>query len=832
MIDGQLHEVLAAYEVGQALQPEPAGGTAGRTWKVSTRRGEYFLCRRGPRTSGEARLAFNHELRAHLVARGVPTVAARSMRGCLLLALCLLAPDAWGAQVRGQVRLRLDDQPVPLTQVRFLSETSGAIYETHTGEDGSYLLELPDSPTAVGTPPPLPARTQLGLAYPNPFNPAVILPLDLAAPAWVRLEIFTSLGQPLRLLVDREMPAGAHLLRWDARDDQGQGAAAGVYLFLLNADEYTARGKLTLADGAVGLPAEKMAALQQPSLYTVQVRGPAIRPLELAHVEASGADTVLLVDPDQATQRLPSGQWTSMAGVPGGWFGMGSPHYQDEAPEHRVYLDPYYLELHEVTVAQYRACAEAGACPEPARGEACTWDLENDFPVNCVSWYDAQRYCHWAGMRLPTEAEWEKAARGALGRVYPWGDEAPGGAGDCRRAVMMQAGLGLGCGYDGPGPVGTRAADASPYGIRDLAGNVWEWTADWYGRDYYGRSPERNPDNTEESLHKSLRGNSWHYVDPNPDLRAANRYRFRPLRWSPYIGIRCARDALPGTAAAPLEAPSPLELQALGLADWQERNALAMQAEGDTLPRPARADTQMAFIPAGPFTMGFDRGSGDEGPAHTAELSAYYLDRTEVTVAQYRACVEAGGCTPPHHGAKTYRLAYEGRFTNWDQPGREQHPVNAVSWVQADQYCRWAGKRLPTEAEWEKAAGGEGRRYPWGDEEATCERVVMDDGGDGCGQDSTWPVGSKPEGASPHGVMDLAGNVWEWVADWYDHGYYGRAPLADPFNADPASGLKILRGGSLADQNPHIHAVTNRLAYDPGQRYDYTVGFRCARNGP
>ncbi len=758
------------------------------------------------------------------------------MWGYLLFVSCFLIRTAWGAEVRGQVRLRLDDQPVPDAQVRYLSETDGAVYETRTAEDGTYVLELPEPTTAVAAPPPLPTRTQLGPAYPNPFNPAVVLPLDLAAPAWVRLEIFTALGQPLRLLVDQELPAGAHLLHWDARGEQGQGVAAGVYFFVLTAGAYSARGKLTLADGTVGLPAGKGAAQEQVPLYTVQVHGPAIRPLERTHFAPHDpdADPILLVDPDQIAQRLPSGAWTSMAGIPAGWFPMGSIHYQNEQPEHQVYLDPYYLELHEVTLAQYRACAEAGACAEPARGEACTWGAapEDEYPVNCVSWYDAQRYCRWAGMRLPTEAEWEKAARGALGQAYPWGNEAPGGAGDCRRAVMMQAGLGLGCGYDGPGPVATRAADASPYGVRDLAGNVWEWTADWYGRDYYTHGPQRNPVNTEESLHRSLRGNSWFYVDPNPDLRAANRYRFRPLRWSPYIGIRCARDPLPAAAEAPLEPPSPAELQALGLADWQERNALVMKAEGDTLPHPARADTQMVFIPPGPFAMGFDRGSGDERPVHTVELSGYYLDRFEVTVAQYRACVAGGGCTPPHAGSRTYRLEFEGRFANWNQPGREHHPVNAVSWAQADQYCRWAGKRLPSEAEWEKAAGGDGRRYPWGDEEASCDRIVMDDGGDGCGQDNTWPVGSKPAGASPYGVMDLAGNVWEWVADWYDHGYYGRAPLADPFNADPGSeSLKILRGGSLADQNPHIHTVTNRLAYDPEQGYDYTVGFRCARSG-
>ena len=224
---------------------------------------------------------------------------------------------------------------------------------------------------------------------------------------------------------------------------------------------------------------------------------------------------------------------------------------------------------------------------------------------------------------------------------------------------------------------------------------------------------------------------------------------------------------------------------------------------------------------------------GDERPRRPVYLSAYYLDKYEVSVAQYRACVETGQCTRPYSGGAAYRLPFEGGYTNWDKPDRDHHPVNAVNWNQADQFCRWAGKRLPTEAEWEKAGGGDGRVYPWGDEQPSCERAVIDDGGDGCGQDSTWPVGTKPAGASPYGVMDLAGNVWEWVDDWYERAYYQRAPALDPRNTDPgAEGLKVLRGGSLADQNTHIYALSNRLAYDPWQGFDYTIGFRCARPAP
>lgn len=188
--------------------------------------------------------------------------------------------------------------------------------------------------------------------------------------------------------------------------------------------------------------------------------------------------------------------------VPAGEFLMGSTEddddaIEDEKPRHTVDLDAFWIDKHEVTNAQYRQCVEAGEC-----GEAGCWDddLYNapDQPVVCVTWDDAAAYATWVGGRLPTEAEWEKAARGTEGRIYPWGDSAP----DCTRANHADC-------TGSPTAVGSFPEGASPYGVLDMAGNVWEWVADWYGSDYYAHSPTRNPPGPDSGGFRVLRGGSY-----------------------------------------------------------------------------------------------------------------------------------------------------------------------------------------------------------------------------------------------------------------------------------------------------------------------------------
>jgi formylglycine-generating enzyme required for sulfatase activity len=251
---------------------------------------------------------------------------------------------------------------------------------------------------------------------------------------------------------------------------------------------------------------------------------------------------------------------------------------------------------------------------------------------------------------------------------------------------------------------------------------------------------------------------------------------------------------------------------------------------GDTNIRPSDGMV-LVYVPAGEFEMGSTEGRDDEQPVRTVALDAIWIDRTEVTNAQYARCVAAGACDPPGDSASYTRRSYYG------DSAYEDYPVICVSWHQAAAYCEWAGARLPTEAEWEYAARGpEGREYPWGDEfDGSLLNYVYygSEGGDEIGEgfgDSyadTAPVGSFPAGASWCGALDLAGNVWEWVADWY--GGYSSGQQANPVG--PSSGeFRVLRGGSWSDGRA-LTRTTARFRLSPDFVDDF-VGFRCACSAP
>jgi len=221
----------------------------------------------------------------------------------------------------------------------------------------------------------------------------------------------------------------------------------------------------------------------------------------------------------------------------------------------------------------------------------------------------------------------------------------------------------------------------------------------------------------------------------------------------------------------------------------------------------------------------------DEKPQRILYLKPFRIDTFEVTVARWKACIGGGGCKQP---TKTFKTSGAG-FT-YGEKGREQHPVSGVSWADAVAFCKWAGGRLPTEAEWEKAARGSCKTiapkscngsafiYPWGDDAASCQRAVLADGGDGCGKKTTWAVGSKPLGKSPYGAHDMAGNVWEWVADWYKADHYAKAKTNDP--PGPEVGDKrVLRGGSAFWSDTYLR-TSYRSKENPAAA-ELDIGFRC-----
>jgi formylglycine-generating enzyme required for sulfatase activity len=205
-----------------------------------------------------------------------------------------------------------------------------------------------------------------------------------------------------------------------------------------------------------------------------------------------------------------------------------------------------------------------------------------------------------------------------------------------------------------------------------------------------------------------------------------------------------------------------------------------------------------------------------EKPEHLVYLSPYWIDRTEVTNGMYERCVRTGACQSPEKIRSKLRESY------FSDPKYLEYPVIYVSWEDAAAYCQWADRRLPTEAEWEKAARGADRRdYPWGNNNPN-GRLANFGGLIG----DTSRVGDYPAGISPYGVLDMAGNVAEWVADWFDDQYYASSVYKNP--SGPASGeFRILRGGSWFSQASSLR-TTFRLWNYPDLRSE-TVGFRCAR---
>ena len=522
---------------------------------------------------------------------------------------------------------------------------------------------------------------------------------------------------------------------------------------------------------------------------------------------------------------------TEMVLISAGEFQMGSNDSQahdDEKPVHTVYVDAFHIDKYEVTNAQFKAFVDANPQWRKNRiprgyhdGAYLSHWNGNDYPsgkgnypIKYVSWYAAMAYAQWAGKRLPTEAEWEKAARGGLvGKTYPWGN------------AIHSANYGS-QGVKTTLPVGRYAPNG--YGLYDMTGNVWEWCLDAYKKYFYARSQHQNPLAGETTLRevmtnyqnvttsRVLRGGSW--GSSARDSRVSNRTRNTPSGTSFNIGFRCARAVTQGGQEAPRDVQ--LEKQA--------------RPKADLIP-----DTnEMVLIPAGDFQMGSNDSQAydDEKPVHTVYVDAFYMDKYAVTNAQFKAFINAN---PQWQKDKiNEQFGWTAYLMHWDgnnyPSGKSNHPVVNVSWYAAMAYAQWAGKRLPTEAEWEKAARGGlvGKKYPWGNEIDTSQANYNNSRGGG-----TTPVGRyAPNG---YGLYDMTGNVWEWCLDAYDDGFYARAPRRNPLagemnmtelmtNYQNVTTFRVVRGGYWNHTAQNVR-VAVRSYFTPGDSYLYG-GFRCTRD--
>ena len=527
--------------------------------------------------------------------------------------------------------------------------------------------------------------------------------------------------------------------------------------------------------------------------------------------------------------------------IPAGDFQMGSNDSNaddDEKPVHTVYVDAFYIDKYEVTNAQFKAFVDAnppwqknripkkyhsGRYLQDWRGNSYPSGKENH-PVVYVSWYAAMAYAQWAGKRLPTEAEWEKAARGGLvDKKYPRGN-----AIDTRQANYNKD-------VGNTTPVGRYAPNG--YGLHDMAGNVWEWCLDAHEENFYARSPRRNPLASEMPLRevmtnyqnvttsRVLRGGSWRIAARF--VRVANRYGDAPSDSYNDLGFRCARDVTQGGPE--------------GQRDVQLEKQATPQQDAHTSTILGKDGTEMVLIPAGDFQMGSNdsQAEDNEKPVHTVYVDAFYMDKYEVTNAQFKAFVDANPRWRKHRIPQKYR---SGRYLqDWSRnsypSGKGNHPVVFVSWYAAMAYAQWAGKRLPTEAEWEKAARGGlvDEKYPWGysidASKANYGKSIRSP------TPLTTPVGNyAPNG---YGLYDMAGNVWEWCLDAYEVDFYTHSPRRNPLasemtlrevmtNYKNVTTLRVLRGGGWPNSAQNLR-VAPRGRFSPTNA-NGLIGFRCAQD--
>ncbi|MCX6601608.1 MAG: SUMF1/EgtB/PvdO family nonheme iron enzyme [bacterium] len=396
----------------------------------------------------------------------------------------------------------------------------------------------------------VPGNLALAPSYPNPFSETTTIRILNNSQQRVRLDVYNILGQRVAELVDDNLRPGAFELAWNGVNRNGTPLAQGMYFLCLNAGGQAVTQKMVVLGTGSGLAKMSLrgsnlgsGGLFEP-LRGSESKGHAstlddfsLR-LEFRHANYDSVITNLT---------LPDGQDTSLvtylhhhntpaAGmvlIPAGEFTMG--RVDVATPVHQVYLDAYYMDIYVVTNSQYKAFCDATsrAYPDdpgfPGMSNYFTNAAYVNYPVVKVDWYDAGAYASWAGKRLPTEAEWERAAKGTDNRLYPWGDT----------WVATNANIwdNPADGYTYTSPVGNYPSGISPAGCYDMTGNVWEWCHDWYAA--YPSDYQTNPQGPPTGLSRIIRGGCW--FSNSASARCAYRNYDDPTRVSIGLGFRCSR---------------------------------------------------------------------------------------------------------------------------------------------------------------------------------------------------------------------------------------------------------------------------------------------------
>ena len=564
-----------------------------------------------------------------------------------------------------------------------------------------------------------------------------------------------------------------------------------------------------------------------------------------------------------------------------------------EEPYHEVGLDAFLVDATEVTVLAYGDCLDSGPCTAPnSTVPNCSGNVadrnnwlqpgRDDHPVNCVSWYQAVAYCTWVGGRLPTEAEWEKAARGPAGDIWPWGS-APA---DCTYAVMDEGG-GDGCGTGTTAGVGSKPAGVSPYGALDMVGNLQEWTADWFSTSYYAASPYPNPTGPMTGTGRSAKPGAFSATSGTQ--RPSWRQSRAPSATSYAVGFRCVdipgwapvdsdedgspesidcddadAESFPGNPEAcdgfDNDCDAATEADG-GEADGDLDGSLACEDCDDNDPSSTvRAidadcdgvvDFDLVYLAGGLFDMGCTAAQqadgncgGNETPEHGVTLTNdFWMSETEVTQAQWQAVignspsffVSCGLDCPVEQVSWWEAIAFANAMSSAEGMPECYAPSGCTGAPGVDLECTGVtvtsptgsvydcpGYRLPTEAEWEYAArSGTDFLYAGSDD-------LADVGWHGVNSGSTTHAAADLQ-ANAWGLYDMSGNVWEWTWDRYDGTYYSTGPGADP-EGPLAGSERVVRGGYF-NGSTSSSRVAIRTHPDPGES-NSGIGFRIARTVP